>query len=487
LENKTTASNDTQQRLIIKDATVVTMDARRRILSSGTIVIEDGEIAEVLASDMYLDSYRKGSVPEVPTRIISASKMIAIPGLINTHTHVSEILLRGGLGADRDLYDWQWNITYPAIRAYQDRDSYLAALLYSIDALKAGTTTFVDNANTSFNIDLVNASLRAYERAGVRAVLARIFATGPLQDDRLLRMARLVQGPNQRISPADTLENLDDVSQVLEDLMKSHNTKRQGRIRIWPAPHKPNRTSVESIEMSYEFARRYDTMVSQPCSEIRSESEVDGLSSVEFLYRCGLLNARTLLGHCVYVSDHDLRMIKSADARVAHLPVANLYLGSGIAPIPAMLSVGITVGLGTDNANCNDSTSMLREMTLAALLHKGVARDAGAITAEQVLQMATIGAARAIGEDSRIGSIEKGKRADIVLIDTQKIHMTPLHSVIAGLVYQANGSEVDTVIVDGQVLVERGNVTFMSIEEEAKLRLEAQQRSVELMARIGLL
>jgi len=181
------------------------------------------------------------------------------------------------------------------------------------------------------------------------------------------------------------------------------------------------------------------------------------------------------------VSDRDLRILGYHDARVAHLPVANLYLGSGVAPLPGMLLRGITVGLGTDNANCNDSVSMFKEMTVASLIHKGIHHDAAVITARQVLRMASIDAARAIGENSRIGSIEQGKHADIILLDLQNTQLTPLHDISSALVNQANGSEVDTVLVDGQPLVTNGKLTFMSESEEAELRDEAQHRSSELL------
>jgi cytosine/adenosine deaminase-related metal-dependent hydrolase len=470
------------RRTIIKGANIITMDAERRIFSPGIIIVENDKISDVMAGEEYPDIESEG----VQRRVINANGMLALPGLINTHTHVSEILLRGGLSQDRSLYDWQWNITYPGVRAYQERDAYVAALLYSLDALKFGTTTFIDNANTSFNVDLINAALRAYKLAGVRVTLARIIAAGPIQDDSLLRLAESLQKGHNRMSPESSLEDLAEVSALLKDLMESHNLSPQSKVRVWPAPHKPNRTSLRSIEVSYELAMRYGAMVSQPCSEIEAESHVGGLSSVEYLYRHGLLCDRTLLGHCVHVSHADLEMIKSKDARVAHLPVANLYLGSGIAPVAAMLSAGITVGLGTDNANCNDSVNMFREMSIASLIHKVVAKDARAITAEQVFKMATIDAARAIGEDARIGSIEPGKQADIVLIDLQAIHLTPLHDLIAGVIHQANGSEVDTVIVDGELLVEKGAITFMTKEEEAELRREAQRRSSEIIARARL-
>jgi cytosine/adenosine deaminase-related metal-dependent hydrolase len=191
MEKGATAMENTPNRLVITDATVVTMDAQSRILTPGVITVEDGKIAGVFANDEYRKLY--GEVPPDggSQRVIHAPDMIAIPGLINTHTHVSEILLRGGISTDRDLYDWQWNVTYPGLRAYEPDDAYIAGVLYSIDALKTGTTTFIDNSNTTFSLELLKASLRAYEHTGVRAVLAPIFSVGPLRDPTFRTPSRI--------------------------------------------------------------------------------------------------------------------------------------------------------------------------------------------------------------------------------------------------------------------------------------------------------
>jgi len=227
-------------------------------------------------------------------------------------------------------------------------------------------------------------------------------------------------------------------------------------------------------------------MVSQPCSEIEAEQMIIDCTSIEYLRRRGLLGPSTVLGHCVHVSEADIESIASAGASLAHMAVANLYLGSGIAPIPEMLAARVTVGLGTDNANCNNSVSILREMAVAALIHRGISLDPSILSAQQVLAMATVDGARAIGCDHLIGSIEPGKRADIVILDIARANMTPLHEPASAIVYQANGADVDTVIVDGRVLLDRGVLTVMTADEEAELRVEAQRRSTEIMNRAAI-
>lgn len=471
--------------VIIDGGTVLTMDGRSRVLKPGHITIRGAAIESVLPGRAApIDGPQRRSGTRATTSVINAEGKLILPGLVNCHTHASEILLRGGPGSGRSLYDWQWNLVYPAIRRYLARDVYVAALLFAVDSLRSGTTTFVDNANSAFTVDLAEAAMGAYREAGVRAVLAPVFAVAPVPEQGLLQLAKQVQhGSGSKLDPGSMFADLRQVHAMLDHLMRRYNGGPSELLRVWPAPHKPNRTSVESIQLSHELAERYGGMVSQPCSEIEAEQSISGQTAVEFLRRHGALGPRSLLGHCVHVSDDDIEAIAQAGARVAHLPVANLYLGSGIAPIPQMLSAGVTVGLGTDNANCNNSASILREMSVAALIHKGVTRQATTLGAVQALAMSTIGAATAIGREHLIGSIEEGKRADIMILDAERASMTPLHDPAETIVYQASGAEIDTVIVDGRIVLRSGELAFLSAESESELRAEAQRRSTEILRR----
>ncbi len=460
--------------LVIDGGTVITMDAGRTVLDTGRVVVQNGEIVSVTPENSPVD------LPGAD--VILAQGKLVLPGFVNGHTHVSEILLRGGPGSDRSLYDWQWNVVYPSMQYYGERDIAVAALLYSVDALRSGTTTIIDNANSATTPPRAQAALDVYAQVGVRAVLAPVFACGPLPDYRLLDFAR----DASPLDPRSMLVRLDDVGDLLDGLMSTYNKAGNPRLCVWPAPHKPNRTSLASIQLSHDLVERYGGMVSQPCAEVLAERMVGSLTSVEHLRRHGLLNPRTLLGHCVWVSKEDIDAISAAGARLAHLPVANLYLGSGVAPVPRMLKAGVTVGLGTDNANCNNSVSVLREASIAALVHKGVTGDPAAITADTVLAMATIDGARAAGLARLIGSIEVGKRADLVLLDAIRPNMVPNHDPVSTVIYQATGAEVDTVIVDGDVLMREGVLTGFPPHFEEELREEAQRRSVDILRRGGL-
>ena len=202
-----------------------------------------------------------------------------------------------------------------------------------------------------------------------------------------------------------------------------------------------------------------------------------GISSIEYLSTIGFLGPEVLAGHCVQVDTNDIRMLAGSGVKVANNAVSNLYLGAGVAPVSEMLTAGITVGIGTDDGNCNNSANMLADMKVVALAQKGKYQQGTAITAEKVLDMATIDGARAVGLDDVIGSLEVGKRADVVTVDLAGPHMTPTHSIPSALVYQTLGHEVDTVVVDGTILMQGSRLTELSDSEEAQLLARAQQAS----------
>ncbi len=210
------------------------------------------------------------------------------------------------------------------------------------------------------------------------------------------------------------------------------------------------------------------------------------VSATQYLSYLGYLGPSLLAGHCVWMNDRDLRLLKKYDVKVSNLAVSNQYLASGIAPIAKMVNQGITVGIGTDDTNCNDSANMLSDMKHVALVQKVNNLDAGAMTAEKVLEMATIDGARAVGMESEIGSIEVGKQADIIVIELQRPYLVPCHHIPSVLVYQANGSEVDTTIVAGRVLMESGRLVEISEVDERNTLAAAQEASVRIAERAGM-
>jgi cytosine/adenosine deaminase-related metal-dependent hydrolase len=223
----------------------------------------------------------------------------------------------------------------------------------------------------------------------------------------------------------------------------------------------PYTTTPDGLEGVYDIAEKYDVMMTTHVAE--TEHEVEGYQTpVEYLDTVGALGDRSLLGHCVYLSDRDIRLLDAAGATVSHNPLTNMALGAGHAPVPKMREYGVTVGLGTDNSSASDTANMLNDLRFAALIHKGHHCDPSIVTAEQTLRMATIDAARAIGRSDDLGSITPGKKADIAVLDFDYPHLTPHPDPVSTLVYQTQGHEVETVVCNGELVLEDGEVTGIS-------------------------
>jgi cytosine/adenosine deaminase-related metal-dependent hydrolase len=246
----------------------------------------------------------------------------------------------------------------------------------------------------------------------------------------------------------------------------------------------------EGLLGSLEIAQRYDigitTHLAETVFQTANRFRPFEVSTTEYLDSIKFLNKRLLAAHCVWLDDKDIRLLKQNNVKIAHQPSSNMYLASGFAPIPKMLAEGITVGLGSDDPNCNDSVNMLIEMREAALIHKANNLDASCITSDQVMEMATIGGAKAIGMENQIGSLEVGKKADIIILDLQAPHLRPIHHLPSVLVYQARGTEVETVIVNGKILMEERRLTWMSEDEEMSLLEQAQAASTAVKNRANL-
>ncbi|MGH9953913.1 MAG: amidohydrolase family protein, partial [Nitrososphaeraceae archaeon] len=221
-------------------------------------------------------------------------------------------------------------------------------------------------------------------------------------------------------------------------------------------------------------------------AETSMESKPFDMSTTEYLDSIKFLNQKLLTAHCVWLNDRDIRLLKQWNVKIAHNPTANMYLASGFAPIPKMLAEGLIIGLGTDDANDNDSVNIIKEMKTAALIHKASSHDASCITANDVTEMATIQGAKALGMDGSIGSLEIGKKADVIILDMKSPHLRPIHHLPSVLVYQAKGNEIETVIVNGRIIMEDRKLTWMSVDEETNLLDEVQQASTAIKERAHL-
>lgn len=430
--------------ILIKDGYVITMDHQRHIFERGSVAIEGGRIAAV-GKDI---NAKAGTV-------IDARGKAVLPGLINAHTHLSMTLLRG-VADDMPLMEWLEKKIWPIEENLTPNGCYIGALLGCLEMVKSGTTCFADQY--FFMEDVA----RAVEEAGLRGVLAR----GIIElDDPEKREATIKEG---------------------ERLVKTCHGMANGRILTMFGPHAAYTCSPECLMRVKGLAKKYKVGIHIHIAETQEEidkiTEKYGKRPVEHLDSIDFLGPEVLAAHCVWVTDREIKIIQKQGVKPVHNPVSNMKTASGVAPVPEMLTAGIPVALGTDGAASNNSLDMFNEMKFAALLNKVHKFDPTTLPAQKVLEMATINGAIALGLQDEIGSLEAGKKADIVLVDMKKPHLTPLHNVISHLVYSAIGSDVDTVIVDGEVLMRGRKV--LTIDEDKVLE-KVQKASDDLLARGG--
>ncbi|HET8672670.1 MAG TPA: amidohydrolase [Thermoleophilaceae bacterium] len=473
---------------LIEGATILTMDPERRILEDGWIAVSADRIEAIGTA---------GEDAPHAERVIEGRRAVVTPGLISTHQHVIDVLLRGGLEQDRTLFDWLVNVYFAGTSAYTPEDCGLAVRLNMAEAVSAGVTTVTDNwgvnnGDSQARVDeCAAATLEAYEEVGVRVLFARMFSdVFPPEWERLVgALSRKLPGKTLRMETL--LEPADRALSAIEELMGAWRAKANGRIRVCPAPIMAQIVSEEALAAAHDLAKKHDTVLpihhceSPVNARVFPESGV-GMSGTEYLHVLGLLDERTLGAHCVWLSDRDIRLLGAFGANVAHCPSCNMFAASGISPIPRLLESGVTVGLGTDDANANSNVSILLEMRHAALLAKVGALDGSALTAEKVLEMGTIDGARAIGLEHEIGSLEPGKKADLVLWDTDKPHWHPRHQLPSVLVYQAHTSDVKSVMIDGRLVLDDGELDFAPGDELRALSERAQHASEAIIERAGM-
>ena len=438
-------------RLLIDGGTVVVMDEAGTVLEGGAVLVEGDRISAVLEAA----TPRPAGVP-----VLDATGHLVIPGLVNTHGHAAMSLLRG-LADDLPLMTWLNEHIFPAEAELVDPEFvYWGTLLSSSEMLKSGTTTFADMYY--FRDD----AARAVIDAGIRAVMGPHVIGFPAPDFA---------------SPAETLA---DAAEFMERY-RDHPTLVPGA-----AAHSLYTTPFEDVRAALELAVEYDAPfqihTAEDASELATATELTGMGVVEALESIGALRPGTVLAHSIYLSDEDIERIAAGGAGVSHNPQSNLKLGIPLAaPVVKLLAAGIPVGLGTDGAASNNDLDLFDEMDTAAKLHKFTNADPTAMPAETVFRMATMGGARVLNLHDRIGSLEPGKRADIVLLDTRRAGFTPLYNVYSHLVYAARGSDVSTVLVNGRVVVRDGRVLTVDEAEVMKRAYTFRDRVREVVARVA--
>ncbi|QGP91229.1 Atrazine chlorohydrolase [Neomoorella glycerini] len=444
--------------------TVVTVDGQRRVIHDGALAVRGDRIVAIGPTAALEAQFKQVG------RVIDASGKAIFPGLINTHNHLFQTLLKG-LGDDRVLSDWLASMTFPSAAYLEPEDTYHGAMLGCLDGLHSGTTTMVDYMYAHCGPELSDGIIKAFRELGIRAILGR---------------GTMNTGASFGV-PAAIMQDAATFEADCRRLFKAYHGADNGRLQIWLAPAAVWSNDREMFLKIRDLLKEYDTGLMVHVSETPFDREATvsehGENDIETLRQLGLLGPRTLMVHCVYLTPREIRMARDYDARVSHNPVSNMYLSSGVAPIPLMLASGLTVGLATDGAASNNANDMLETLKFTALLHKVNDLDPTVITAEKVLEMATIDGARAIGLEKETGSLEVGKKADFFIFNPlRSARATPMHHPVSTLVYSGSSECVELVMIDGRVVVEEGRVK--TVDEGAKIAAAAAAAG-KLAARAG--
>jgi 5-methylthioadenosine/S-adenosylhomocysteine deaminase len=434
--------------LIVTNATVVTEDAARRILTPGAIAIDGSDIVGV-------DTPAAIAAAFTARETIDGRGQIVLPGLVNTHGHAPMVLFRG-LGSDLNLMDWLQQYIFPAeAKAVTPAFVRTGTQLAALEMIRSGTTTFADMYYFEEEV------ARAASEAGLRAVLGQTIIKFPVADAK---------------TPEDGLARTERFL-----------TQWKGHALITPAvaPHALYTLEAATLKACRALADKHQVPLLIHLAETRAE--VDAASTLaqatptQYLRSVGLWGPRTLAAHGVWVSPEDMTVLKASGVAVSHNPESNMKLASGTAPVVDYLAAGVTVGLGTDGAASNNDLDMFEAMRFAAFLQKHARSDPRALPATAVLDMATRDGAAALGLGARIGSLEVGKRADVILVDTRGPRQTPMFDPVAHLVYSAHGDDVTTTIVNGKVLMRDRKVLTLN---EAAVLAEARAAAETVRAAV---
>jgi 5-methylthioadenosine/S-adenosylhomocysteine deaminase len=402
------------------------------LIDDGFVAIKDGVISA------------QGTMDELPDtmnaqRIIDGTGCLLMPGLVNTHTHAPMTLFRG-LADDLELMTWLNEYIFPAEASSVNPDmGYWCAKLAAIEMMMSGTTTAADGYFLEDHV------ARAFSDCGLRAVVAQ----------------GVIDFPAPGVP--DPSKNVEAAALFIDSWLDSNNL-------IKPAVfcHSPYTCSAKTLRDAKEMTRGKNVKLFVHVAETRAEvqqlQEQHGTTPVRYLDSLGILDRDTICVHCVWLDDEEMDILARTGAGVATCPQSNMKLGSGIAPLNKLLNREIIVGLGTDGCASNNTLDMFREMDLCAKLHKVRNLDPTALPAKQILQMATRGGARVLGLQDKIGTLEPGKKADIVLLDLQQPHLQPFYSQDL-LVYAVNGADVSTVIINGRLVVENRHVLTCDVQE----------------------
>ena len=429
--------------LMIQNGQILTMNSSRDIKVSESIVIHAGKIIDIGFTDLIKATYTAQTV-------IDAKDHIILPGLINTHTHAPLVYMRGVID-DVNLETWLHKYIFPLEGKFVTPDFVKASTRLALsEMLLSGTTTFNDSYFFTREI----------------ASVAKDFGM------------RCILGEGVLGFPSPSHKSTDETLAYTEENLQQWKTEELITASI--APHSLYTCSAEVIHRSFSLAQKYSALVHLHLAESKAEvHEIKtkyGRTPVGILKEWGLLGPKLVAAHCAQLTDEDIDLLVEHQVGIAHNPESNLKLGNGVAPISKLIRKGGKVGLGTDSAASNNNLDLLSEVDFAAKLQKGIYPETGPLNSIEAVEMLTINGAKVLGLDHKIGSIEIGKQADLILIDTQKPHLTPLYNPYSHLVYSAMGSDVSDVIINGKVVVRNCQITGCDLEGIFSEAHEYQQK-----------
>ena len=427
-------------KILIKNVDILAVDEKDRGVFNSNIYIVDDKIEYIGDEIENLEVHR----------VIDGKNKLAMPGLINSHTHIGMSLLRN-YADDLSLHVWLTEKIWPTEDKMNAEDIYWGSLLSIVEMIKSGTTAFCDMYM------FMDEVAKGIEESGIRGVLTR----------------GMTEGEDSEAKLNETRE-----------LYNNWQGKADGRIKVMIAPHAIYTTSKDFLLKCIDLARELNTglhiHISETKKEIEDSLQAYGKSPVKYLEEIGFFNIHTIGAHCVHLDDEDIEILAKYNVYPVNNPTSNLKLASGFAPIDKMLKKGITVALGTDGPSSNNNLDMFEEINLASIINKGINLDPLSVSALEAIKMATINGAKALDWGDEIGSLEVGKKADIILLDIDKPHFYPRHNLISAISYTAHGSDVDTVIVDGKIIMEKRELKTL---DEELIKFMAEKRAKDLIRR----
>ena len=461
--------------LLIENARyLLTLDPERRILRRASIHVHDDRIVRV-GSTAQVAAETKDVIFD---RKIDASRNLVMPGMVDAHLHLTEQLSRGIIPDTLRTVEWVYDYGKAVYSSMDPEDEYAATLFASLDMIKTGTTCFIDQG--VYNPDMT--SVRAMAEIGIRGIVGRHAADKPPAKAR----------PNWKPGWLEKqYASTDETLKELERVVSEYNNSADGRVRAWSSIEgKVHHTTDALYVGAKEIADRHDvgTMyhLASSIEEAKRVEEETGKWPVGHAYDIGALGPNVLLAHAVNVLDGEVDLLAETETNVVFCPGTSMKLGKGAARMgmhDRMSEGGVNVALGCDGACAFGSSDMVRQMFMASGLYRDGRMEPTILPAEKVLEMATLGGARALLWEDEIGSLEPGKKADIVLFDTDRPQWVPCHDPVQTLVYSADGASCDTVLIDGKVILEKGILQSMDEEE---ILVRANESATKMARNAGL-